>query len=97
MCNYYAPCFYRIGFVVIPSYIELPWLKQCLKEFIYEYILAFAGWWSIFWEMVGGGGYILTGGWWWWTYFGWWWAVVGGGYILDGGGWWWVWVRGAIV
>ena len=24
MSNYYAPCFYRINFVVIPSYIELP-------------------------------------------------------------------------
>ena len=57
-------------------------LKQCLKEVIYEYILAFAGWWSIFWEMVGSGGYILAGGGWWWIYFGWWWVVV------DGGGWW---------
>ena len=25
MSNYYAPCFYRVDFVVIPSYIELPW------------------------------------------------------------------------
>ena len=25
MNNYYAPCFYRINFVIIPSYIELPW------------------------------------------------------------------------
>ena len=24
MSNYYAPCFYRIDFVVIPSYIKLP-------------------------------------------------------------------------
>ena len=24
MSNYYAPCFYRVDFVVIPSYIELP-------------------------------------------------------------------------
>ena len=23
--NYYAPCFYRIDLVVIPSYLELPW------------------------------------------------------------------------
>ena len=39
-------------------------LKQCQKEVIHEYILAFAGWWSIFWEVVGGGGYILArGGW----------------------------------
>ena len=73
-------------------------LKQCLKGFIYEYILAFAGWWSVFWEMVGSHGYVVTGsGWswiyfgWWWTCFGWWWVVVdGGGYILDSGGWWWV-------
>ena len=26
MSNYYAPCFYRIDFVVIPCYIELSWL-----------------------------------------------------------------------
>ena len=57
-------------------------LKQCLKEVIYEYILAFAGWWSSFWKMIGSGGYILGGGSWW--------MVVGGGYILDGGGWWWM-------
>ena len=25
MSNYYVPCFNRIDFVVIPSYIELPW------------------------------------------------------------------------
>ena len=30
----------------------------------YEYILAFAGWRSIFYEMVGSGGYILAGGGW---------------------------------
>ena len=57
-------------------------LKQCLKEVIYEYTLAFAGWSSILWEMVGSGGYILAGGGWLWIYFGWWWKVV------DGGGWW---------
>ena len=28
MSNYYAPCFYRIDFVFIPSYIELPCLKK---------------------------------------------------------------------
>ena len=67
-------------------------LKQCLKEVIYEYILAFAGWRFIFWEMVGSGGYILAGG-------GWWWMVVGdGGYILDGAGWWRVLVgRGSLI
>ena len=73
-------------------------LKQCLKEFIYECILVFGGWWSIFWEMVGSGGYILTDGGWWWIYFCWWWVVVdifwlvvgGSGYIFDGGGWSWM-------
>ena len=47
------------------------------KGYIYEYILAFAGWWSIFWEMVGSGGYILAGGGWWWM-------------VVDGDGSWWV-------
>ena len=42
-------------------------LKQCQKDIIYEYILAFAGWWSIFWEVVGSGGYILAGSGWWWV------------------------------
>ena len=59
-------------------------LKQCQAEVIYEYILTFAGWCSIFWEVVGSGGYILAGGGSWWIYFGWWWVLV------DGGGWWWV-------
>ena len=59
-------------------------LKQCLKEVIYEYILAFAGWWSIFWEVVGSGGYILAGG-------GWQWVVVDIFLmVVGGGGWWWV-------
>ena len=39
-------------------------LKQCQKEVIYEYILSFAGWWSIFWEVIDSGGYILVGGGW---------------------------------
>ena len=66
-------------------------LKQCLKEVIYQYILAFVGWCSIFWEMVGSGGYTLAGGGWWWIYFCWWWVVVGGaGHIFAGGGSWWV-------
>ena len=50
--------------------------KQSQKEVIYEYILAFAGWWSIFWNVVGSGGYISAGGGWWWIYFGWWCVVV---------------------
>ena len=60
-------------------------LMQCLKEVIYQYILAFAGWWSIFWEMVSSRGYILAGGGWWWMVVGsgrWWWMVV------VCGGWW---------
>ena len=49
--------------------------------------LAFTGWWSIFWVMVGGGRYIFAGGWSWWM-------VVGGvGCILAGGGWRWVMVN----
>ena len=39
-------------------------LKQCQKEVIYEYILGFARWWSIFWVVVGGGGYVLASGGW---------------------------------
>ena len=58
-------------------------LKQCLKEVIYEYILAFAGWRFIFWEMVGSGGYILAGG-------GWWVMVVIFWMVLGGGRLWWV-------
>ena len=27
MHSYYAPCFYRTDFVVIPSYVELPWYQ----------------------------------------------------------------------
>ena len=67
-------------------------LKQCLKEVIYEYILAFAGWWSIFLETVGSGGYITAGGGWWWIYFGWWWKVVVNIFwlVVGGGGWWWI-------
>ena len=37
-------------------------LKQCQKKVIYEYILAFVGWWSLFWGVAGSGGYILAGG-----------------------------------
>ena len=71
--------------------IEKKLLKQCQKEVIYEYILAFAGWWSIFWEVVCGGGYILAGGGWSWIYIGWRWVV------MDGGEWWCVVVGGGIV
>ena len=52
-------------------------LKQSQNEVIYEYILAFAGWRSIFWKVVGSDGYILAGGEWW--------RVV-----VDGSGLWWV-------
>ena len=44
-------------------------LKQCQKDVIYEYILAFVSWWSIFWLVVDGDGYILArGGLWCWEY-----------------------------
>ena len=36
--------------------------NQYRKEVIYGYTLAFAGWWSILWVVVGSGGYILSGG-----------------------------------
>ena len=39
-------------------------VKAMSKGGYYEYILAFAGWRSIFYEMVGSGGYILAGGGW---------------------------------
>ena len=32
MSNYYAPCFYRIDFFVILSYIELPWFHLMKVE-----------------------------------------------------------------
>ena len=74
-------------------------LKQCLKEVTYEYILAFVGWWSIFWKMVGivvyifwlvvsGGECILAGGARWWM------MVGGGGWWLTYFGWWWMVVGG---
>ena len=31
--NNYAPCFNRINFVVIPSYIELPWYQGCTTSY----------------------------------------------------------------
>ena len=36
MSNYRAPCFYRIYFVAIPSYIELPWIDEIimLRKFV---------------------------------------------------------------
>ena len=74
-------------------------LKQCQKEVIYEYILAFAGWWSIFWEVVGSGGCILASGMWQWVVVHIFWLVVGGGgwwlvmvniflLVVGGSGWW---------
>ena len=32
MSNYYVPCVYRIDFVVIPSYIELPWYFELITD-----------------------------------------------------------------
>ena len=34
MNNNYTPCFKGIDFVVIPSYIELPWSDTSLEPFI---------------------------------------------------------------
>ena len=70
-------------------------LKQCQKEVIYIYILAFAGWWSNFWVVVGGVDIfylVVCGGGWLWMG-----RVVldGGGYILAGDGWWWMVVDGS--
>ena len=65
-------------------------LQQCPKEVIYEYILAFVGWWSTFWEMVDSSGYILAGDGWW-IHFGSWLVVVDIFWpLVSGGGWWWV-------
>ena len=50
--------------------------------------MAFAGWRSGFWQMVGSGGYILAGAGWRWVVVDIPWLVVsgGGGHILAGGG-----------
>ena len=44
MSNYYEPCFYRVDFDVIPSYIELPWCHHFdgiikIKDFDFDNIL----------------------------------------------------------
>ena len=66
---------------------------------MYKYILAFTGWWSIFWVVMCGGRYILAGGRCWvvmcgGTYIlagGWWWVVVDIFWLVAGAfGWWWV-------
>ena len=36
MSNYYAPCFYRIDSVVIPSYTELPCLKLYFQQDVFS-------------------------------------------------------------
>ena len=79
----------KISITEILHFEEKDAVKTMSKGAMYKYILAFAGWQSIFlvvvdafWLVVGGGGYILAGG-------GWWWVVVDGGeYNLAGGGWW---------
>ena len=61
-------------------------VKTMSKGAIYEYILAFAGWQSIFWVAAGSGGCIVAG---WWVVVDLFWLVMDGGeYILAGGGWW---------
>ena len=39
MSNYYAPCFYRIDFVVIPSYIELLWTDEGNRKGKYKHFV----------------------------------------------------------
>ena len=46
MNNYYLPCFNRIDFVVIPSYIEFPCFKHCLFQKIKIEIFA-AKWFPV--------------------------------------------------
>ena len=42
MSNDYAPCFNRIDFVVIPSYIELPCMSPSLRK-LPDYIILHIG------------------------------------------------------
>ena len=53
--------------------------KLLNKGVIYEYILPFAGWRSVYWVVVGAGRYILVDGGWWWVIMDIFWLVLGGG------------------
>ena len=44
MSSYYAPCFNRIDFVVIPSYAELSWSESNLDSTIYSDDMSFSRW-----------------------------------------------------
>ena len=81
----------KISITEILHFEEKEAVKTMSKGAMYKYILAFAGWQSIFLVVVGGGGCILAGGGWWWIYFGWWWVVVDIFWlVVGGGGWWWM-------
>ena len=41
MNNHYAPCFYRIDFVVISSYIELPWFTFPINDLFFQLSIRF--------------------------------------------------------
>ena len=45
MSNYYAPCFYRIDFFVIPSYLELPCFKAQKACCRFADFIIFSGEW----------------------------------------------------
>ena len=74
----------KISITEILLFEEKETVKTISKGAIHKYILAFAGWQSIFWVVVGGGGCILAGGGWWWVMVNIFWLMV------VGGGWWWV-------
>ena len=67
----------KISITEILHFEEKEAVKTMSKGAMYKYILAFAGWQSIFW--------------WWWMHFGWWWVVVDIFWlVVGGGGWWWM-------
>ena len=78
----------KISITEILHFEEKEAVKTMSKGAMYKYILAFAGWQSIFlvvvdafWLVVGGGGHILAGGGWWWMVVNIIWLVVGGGNV----------------
>ena len=81
---------HKISITEILRFEEKENVKTMSKRAIYQYILTFAGWQSIFWVLVSVGGCIVAGGGWWWAVMVIFWLVEvdGGEYILAGGGWW---------
>ena len=70
---------HKISITEILHFEEKETVKTMSKGAIYEYILAFAGWQSIFWVVAGGGGCIVAG----------WWVVVNIFWLVMGGDGWW--------